>query len=224
MRLAGGGGEEKHDEQEQEQEQRRRVRFGGVAGETPSAADDLTATTRRSIRAVRREGAAGEAYPWLNGGAVGRPRPAGGQQAQGRDRRQWQKLNESHKPLGDLQGSALPTRRRGRTPGPSPDAGVGVSAPAIPRSSSLDILSSSLVSSATTAAAKQATKRSRSWRRPMGRASSSGNGGTGGGTSGDEDEEKGTIYFRDAALIAWLNSVLLFEQNDHGKTWRWVLV
>lgn len=59
----------------------------------------------------------------------------------------------------------------------------------------------------------------------MGRASSSGSGG-GGGVDYDDDEEKerGTISFRDASLVAWLNSVLNFEQNDqaHGETLRCV--
>lgn len=213
-------------QQHEHQDRKKSVRFGGATDQMPSAADDLAAPTRRSMRGARREGSAGEAYPWLSRGAVGRPRPA--QQIQGRDRRQWQKSKASHQPLGDLLGSAPPPRRRrGRTSEPSSGAGVdGVSAPAIPRSTSFDMLAQSTLVSSAAAAAKQsqATKRSRSWRRPKERASSStGGSGDGGSDGGDAEEERVTISFRDAALVAWLNSVLFFEQNHQhpsGKTLR----
>lgn len=218
MSLTGSG--EEHDEKQQEQRQQS-VRLGAAAGgQTPA---ELAVTTRRSMRGARREGAAaaaGEAYPWLNGGVVGRPRAA---VATG-DRRQWQKHAGAHKPLVDQ--NAPSARRRVRTSEPSSGSGfAGASAPAIPRSTSFDMMSQSTLVSAA-AKSQQASKRTRSWRRPMGRASSTSMGGVGSGDMDDDDEEegRGTISFRDAALVAWLNSVLNFENNDHGhgETFRCV--
>eukprot|EP00752_Nemacystus_decipiens_P011458 g10175.t1 len=225
MSLTGGGSGEEHDKQQQQQqqqqpEQRRQqsLRVGTAAGQTPA---ELAVTTRRTMRGARREGAAGEAYPWLSGGVVGRPRPTPAAGALLGDRRQqFQKSAISRRPLA--KANAPSARRRGRTPEPTSSGSArraGVPAPAIPRSTSLDMLSHSTLISAAAGKSQQASKRSRSWRRPMGRASSTSAGGIGAGgdgAEGDMDEEAGTISFRDAALVAWLNSVLNFEQDDHA--------
>lgn len=235
----GGGGENQHGEQQRQQQGQPQGRrdssssvLGTATGQAPSAAAELAVTTRRTMRGARREqGTAGEAeaYPWLNAGAVGRPRPVA--------QRQWQKPNA--RPLGDADAKSgtPPERRRGRTtePGSAGSRRADLSArTAIPRSTSFDMVlsHSTLVSGSSTAAAatsSQAPKRNRSWRRrPMGRSSSTSGAGGGRrarGTDSDEDEERGIISFRDAALVAWLNSVLNFEQDGqhaHGKTLRWV--
>eukprot|EP00903_Cladosiphon_okamuranus_P009068 g8669.t1 len=237
MSLPAGGVGETRPRQQQ--------RLGAAAGRaTPAAAAQIAAATRKSMRGARREGAgaAGEAYPWLNGGVVGRPSLRQQQQHSVRDRdrtspgEQWQKLDHpAHKPLRAANGRAPPARQRVRDrsldptgSGTAPSA-AAAPAPAISLSTSYDMLSqSTLVSSAT--AKSQALKRTRSWRRPMGGASSGGgeSGGSGSGSGSgdgveddDDEEEKATISFRDAALVAWLNSVLNFEQNGqlaYGET------
>lgn len=185
------------------------------SSKTPSAAGLATIASKSNHDGNRTK----EAYPWLD---VGRPIPAGCQIPDSGGiggRRQWQKFSSPHVPLGDLQGSAPPTRRD-RTPEPRASGAVFARAPAIPRSTSLDMLSHSVMFSGTQGAKppSQAPKRGRTWRRAKDRASNS----LGVGRGGDGDETNKTISFRDATLVAWVNSVLFFEHEDddepHGKT------
>lgn len=202
---------------------------GGNAHE--STAEDYVPTTTRS-RGGAAAGRPGERpYAWLNGGGlnsgVGRPSIS---RMPGRDRRSLQKQRTSHFALGDLQGSAPPTRPGSRTA--ADPTGVSVHMPGdmnggsgmpttsgsssgdIRRSkSSADILAAASFpdraaaasASASADSAAAAIKRSRSWRRPLGRRGSSGV---------EDDPDAGTISFRDAALVGWLNSVLFFERKE----------
>ena len=223
----------------QEDERRRRVRHDGAEdpSKTTTAAKGVGAeASRRSISSSRRgsaqPGGGGEnAYPWLNAGAVGRPRSTGQHQQQRIRGRQWQTSSPSQAPPLDQkqQGGALRSRPRGRMLGESSAAGP------VPRSSSQDMLSQAalvLTASATASPArgtkslqstpKHSPKHTRSWRRPLGggsRGRRGGGGGGGGGTSSD-DEEREVISFRDATLVAWLNSVLVFERTREERLER----
>lgn len=231
----GGGG----DGQQQDEGRQRSVRLDG--SEDRSIKATAEASRRSSGRRPSGGGGGENAYPWLNAGAVGRPRSAGPlqqQRARARDgtirQRQWQKSATSDGPLTDhLQRRAAPAAQRGRSLGET-DHG----AEAFPRSSSQDMLrNATLVSTTPTAASAAAAstlpaagftqsqnstpKHARSWRRPMGVGGSVGRsrGGSSSRSDGDEDgvEGGGVISFRDATLVAWLNSVLIFERHEEKQ-------
>jgi len=225
MSLPEGGREDG-----QQQDGRRRRSVGLDGSEKPSVKATSAAATSRPASSG---GGGGEnAYPWLNAGAVGRPRSAGLQQrarARGGSRqRQWQKSATSHGPHIDPL-----VARRGLSLDGSADK-------AVPRSSSQDmLLNANLMLTTPTKAAEGAAatlpipgttqsqhsspKHARSWRHPMGGGSvgrSRGRRRRGSSRSdGDEDGEGegGVISFRDATLVAWLNSVLLFERNEERR-------
>lgn len=247
MPKGGGGG----DGQQQDEGRRRSVGLDGAE----DASNKATAEASRRNSGSRRPTAEENAYPWLNAGAVGRPRSAGPVQQQkaraqraraqrsrasdGNRQSQWQKSATSHGPVADRQGSAPPASGRGRSLGGTTDHGEA----AVPRSSSQDMLSNAALAlttptKAAAAAAAASTlpasgftqsqsqrstpKHTKSWRRPMGVGGGRGRGGRRGGSSrsdGDDDDvdEGGVISFRDATLVAWLNSVLVFERLEEQR-------